>query len=59
MSDEKDKLIQELLEALVVCVMRLDWLNDPRTGNTEKLYVKFARRAIKSAERQGHKAPDA
>jgi hypothetical protein len=53
----EQELIQQLLEALVVCVMRLEWLNDPRSGSTEMIYIKFARKALSSAEAHGYKAP--
>lgn len=55
MSDSKDILIKELLDAIQSVVMRLEWLNDPRTGNSESMYIKFGRKAIARAAEQGFK----
>lgn len=42
----------ELLVALKDCLGRLQWLNDPRTGNTEEPWIETAEAAIAKAEQQ-------
>lgn len=49
----KDDLTKQLLDALAACVMRLEWLNDPRTGNTERVYIKCGRKAMADAKEKG------
>lgn len=42
--------ITDLAEALDSCIMRLEWLNDPRTGNTEAPWIKYGRKVLAQNE---------
>jgi hypothetical protein len=48
----------ELLSALTECVGRLHWINDPRTGNTEKPWIKLGETAIANAGGDYRESPD-
>lgn len=42
----------ELLEALKSVLGRLQWIDDPRTGSTEKPWIKMCEKLIKKLEQQ-------